>query len=253
MLSDANKSTIPVTEAWRRTSTATLTARKAKVETCVPATSIHELTNAVFKQSFHLGDAEPDALSRYVEHKFMVDAMDEFIMSRSINPEPFELCKMMQMADMFREERRIVDDAFAAYASIAVFFEGDAFLASEYGEPWRDTKLLDQKERAKHVPDRRTHMSNKTMPKEFWKDWEELLKENKRHSGDVVDDIYPMEWRKALRPIIIKRKHISFLSSIFHERSCTQCVLAPRESLTVPLTGNAVPAFAFPAAQINVL
>ncbi|KAH6625600.1 hypothetical protein C7974DRAFT_434634 [Boeremia exigua] len=158
----------------------------------------------VFKQSFHLGDAEPNALSRYVEHKYMVDAMDMFIMTRSVNPEPFELCKTMHMADMFREERRVVDDAFTAYASIAVFFEGDAFLASEMGEPWRDTKLLNQEERARHVPDRRTHMSNKTLPKEFWKSWDDLLKKNKRKSGDAVDDIFPMEWRKALRPIIIK-------------------------------------------------
>lgn len=168
--------------------------------------SFQPLTRTVFKQSFHLGDAEPYALSRYVEHKFMIDAMDEFIMSGSINSEPFELCKTMRMADMFREERRIVDDAFKAYASIAVFFEGDAFLASEYGEPWKETKLLDQEERAKQVPDRRTHLSNKSMPKEFWKDWDDLLKEHKRSSGDIVDDIYPMEWRKALRPIIIKRK-----------------------------------------------
>lgn len=159
----------------------------------------------MFKQSFHLGDAEPHALSHYVEHKYMVDAMDDFIMSQSINPGPFELCKSLHMADMFREERRIVDDAFRAYAAIAVFFEGDAFLASEHGEAWRNTKLLDQKERAKHLPDRRTHMSNKSMPKEFWKDWDELLKENKRDSGDSVIDIYPMEWRKALRPVIIKR------------------------------------------------
>ncbi|KAJ4983302.1 hypothetical protein SVAN01_11183 [Stagonosporopsis vannaccii] len=158
----------------------------------------------VFKQSFHLGDAQPDALERYVEHKYMVDAMDMFVMSQCINPGPFELCKTMHMADDFREERRVVDDAFTAYAAIAVFFESEAFLASEYGEPWRDTKLLDQAERAKHVPDRRMHNSNKTMPEEFWKEWDELLKTNERRSGDEVDDIYPMEWRKTLRPIIIK-------------------------------------------------
>jgi hypothetical protein len=180
--------------------------------------AVPKLTYAVFKQSFHLGDTEPGALSRYVEHKFMVDAMDEFIMSRSVNPAPFELCKFMHMADMFFEERRIVDDAFRAYAAIAVFFEGDAFLASEYGEPWRGTKLLNQEERAKHLPDRRTHLSNKTMPKEFWKDWEELLKANRRRPGDVVNDIYPMEWRKALRSVIIKRKHISLVSSLLGEQ-----------------------------------
>ncbi|KAJ8107718.1 hypothetical protein OPT61_g8673 [Boeremia exigua] len=156
------------------------------------------------KGDFHLGDTQADSLPRYVEHKHMVDAMDMFIMSHSIDTGPFELCKTMHMADLFREERRVVDDAFAAYAAIAVFFQGDAFLASEYGEPWRDTKLLDQEERARHVPDRRTHMSNKTMPKEFWKAWDELLKANRRSESDAVDDIYPMEWRKALRPTIIK-------------------------------------------------
>ena len=85
-----------------------------------------------------------------------------------------------------------------------MFYEGTAFLASEYGEPWRDTKLINQAERALHPPDRRTHKSNKTMPKEFWKDWDALMKKEKRNLGDVIDDIYPMTWRKALRPIIVK-------------------------------------------------
>lgn len=186
----------------------TLSGRRAKVGVRVRVW-VRRLTSAVFKQSFHLGDAEPQALSRYVEHKFMVEAMDEFIMSRGIDTGPFELCKMMHMADLFCEERRIVDDAFRAYAAIAVFFEGDAFLASEHGEPWRDTKLLDQDERAKHIPDRRTHMSNKSLPREFWKEWDALLEKHKRKAGDVVHDIYPMEWRKALRPVIIKREHFT--------------------------------------------
>ncbi|KAF2995552.1 hypothetical protein E8E13_003449 [Curvularia kusanoi] len=157
-----------------------------------------------FKQSFHLGDTEPGTLKRYVEHRYMVDAMDAFIMEHKINTGPFELCQTMDMASLIREERRIVDDAFIAYASIALFFEGDAFLASDLGESWRDTKLLDQEERAKYVPDRRTHMSNKSMPQEFWKGWDDLLKENRRHEGDCVDDIYPMEWRKAIRSVVVK-------------------------------------------------
>ncbi|KAF3051114.1 hypothetical protein E8E11_006285 [Didymella keratinophila] len=159
----------------------------------------------VFKQSFHLGDAERLALQRYVEHKYMVDAMDIYIMENgTLNPEPFELCKTMRMASLFREERRISDDAFSAYAAIAVFYEGAAFLASEHGEPWRETKLINQAERALHPSDRRTHKSNKTMPKEFWKDWDDLLKKEERALGDAIDDIYPMAWRKALRPIIVK-------------------------------------------------
>ncbi|KAF1830577.1 hypothetical protein BDW02DRAFT_558680 [Decorospora gaudefroyi] len=158
----------------------------------------------VFKQSFHLGDLEPGALSRYLECRDMVDAMDKFVMTSGINPGPFELCKFMQMAQLFYEERRIVDDAFKAYASIALFFETEEFLASNNGKPFRDSQLLKQEERAKQLPDRRTHLSNRTMPKEFWKDWDKLLKDNKRTLQDDVEDIYPMEWRKAMRPAIIR-------------------------------------------------
>jgi hypothetical protein len=160
----------------------------------------------VFKQSWHMGDQEPGALTRYIEHRFMVDAMDCFVMTSRINTGPFELCKFMNMASAFCEERRIVDDAFSAYASIAMFFDTDAFLASDEGKPFLDSKLLNQVERAKTVPDRRTHMSNKTMPKEFWAEFEKLLQDNKKQPGDVIEDIFPMEWRKAMRPVIIGRK-----------------------------------------------
>jgi hypothetical protein len=123
-----------------------------------------------------MGDQEPGALSRYIEFKFMVDAMDSFVMTDSINAGPFELCKFMNMAPEFREERRVVDDAFNAYASIALFFDTDKFLGSTHGKEFVDSPLLKQAERAKTVPDRRTHKSNKTMPKEFWDDFDKLLR-----------------------------------------------------------------------------
>lgn len=158
----------------------------------------------VFKQCFHMADQEPGALSRYAESKLMVQSMDRFVMTNGINTGPFKLCSFMKMASHFREERRIVDDAFQAYAAIALFFETEAFLASEVGVAFKDSKLFDQVERSKHVPDRRTHLSNKTRPEEFWNDWEKLLKDNNRVPGDIVDDIFPLEWRKAIRPIIIR-------------------------------------------------
>lgn len=139
----------------------------------------------------------------------MISCMDAFLMGNGLNAGPFELCKFMQMASHFREERRVVDDAFKAYAAIALFFESKAFLDHGIGKLFTDTQLLDQEERAKHVPDRRTHLSNKTMPAEFWEDWDKLLKDNERCSADSIEDIYPMEWRKAIRPIVIRRKCVS--------------------------------------------
>lgn len=160
----------------------------------------------VFKQSWHQGDQEPGALKHYDVANSMVAAMDSFTMVAGLNPGPFELCKFMQMAPHFREERRIVDDAFKAYAAIALFFDTEKFYAHELGKVFQCSKLLDQVERAKEVPDRRTHMSNKTMPKGFWKEWDKLLKDNKRSAGESVEDIFPTEWRNAIRPAVIRRE-----------------------------------------------
>lgn len=138
--------------------------------------------------------------------QILLNVMDNYIMERSgNNAGPFELCKFMQLASHFREERRIVDDTFKAYAAVALFFDTDKFLNSKLGSLFKDCLLLNQEERAKHPPDRRTHRSNKTMPKEFWKDWDKLLKDNKRCSADAVDDIFPAEWRKAIRTVVIRR------------------------------------------------
>jgi hypothetical protein len=163
--------------------------------------------NTVFKNSWHQADQEPGAFRRYAGLKLIVTLMDSFIMGNGLNPGPFELCKFMQMARHFREERRVVDDAFKAYAAVSLFFDTDAFLAHHLGSMFKDSKLLNQEERAKEVPDRRTHMSNKTMPTEFWRDWDKLLKDNNVSSTDAVEDIFPIEWRKTIRPIVIRCKY----------------------------------------------
>jgi hypothetical protein len=136
----------------------------------------------------------------------MVTAMEQTIMTSEVTPGPFELCQFMQMAGHFREERRIVDDAFNAYAVCALFFDKEKFFATTLGGIFKDSKLLDQEARAKEIPDRRTHKSNSTIGSEFWQDWNKLLKDNKRKHGDPVEDVFPIEWRKTIRPIVIRCK-----------------------------------------------
>jgi len=92
----------------------------------------------------------------------------------------------MDMAPLFRRDRRIVDDAFAAYAAIALFFDTIEYSEWKGASMFRKSKLLDQAARAKEVPDRRTFRSNKTIPKEFWKPWDRIRKDNNRHPGDQV-------------------------------------------------------------------
>jgi hypothetical protein len=155
-----------------------------------------------------MAESEPKAYRRYFLTTIMIMRMDDFVMSH-LTPGPFELCAFMRMADDFSKERRIVKDAFHAYAAIALFFEGSEFLQSTFSNICdSDTvkQLLDQDERAKSVPDRRTYLSNKTMPSGFWEEFDKLLRDNERQSDDTIEDIYPEEWRKAIRPIVVTCK-----------------------------------------------
>jgi hypothetical protein len=150
----------------------------------------------VCKSSFHLsGTVTEKARHRTLQR--MVNAMDRFIMASGINTAPFELMKFMKMAPHFYRERRIVGDTFKAYASIAIFFETG-------GKPMLYSELHNQAWRAKYVPSRRTHRSVTTMPEEFWDDWNKLDEENAKLKRHVSNYIYPLEWKNAIRPIIVR-------------------------------------------------
>ncbi|KAF2270121.1 hypothetical protein CC78DRAFT_539379 [Lojkania enalia] len=73
--------------------------------------------------------------------------------------------------------------------------ETDFFWHTDREKPKR---RFNQAERAKDVQDRRTHMSNKTMPEDFRAEFDELLRNHNRQVRDQIDDIYPLEWRKAI-------------------------------------------------------
>jgi hypothetical protein len=73
-----------------------------------------------------MADLQPEARRRYLEWLLMLSKVDDYVMTK-LTPGPFELCAFMQMADQFSEKRRIVKDAFEAYAAIAMFFESGLF------------------------------------------------------------------------------------------------------------------------------
>ncbi|OCK76507.1 hypothetical protein K432DRAFT_335574 [Lepidopterella palustris CBS 459.81] len=152
----------------------------------------------VFKDCWHKGDLEPGATEKYKELQKIVLQMDDYQMTK-LTMGPFE---MLAFLGVMPRHRRVVPDAFHAYAGVALFFEAEGFLNSDNGQEFKQSLLLNQAERAKKLPNRRTHMSNKTLPEELWVPWDTLLRTNKRKHGQAVDDIYPFEWDKAIRPII---------------------------------------------------
>ncbi|KAL5383648.1 hypothetical protein DPSP01_005754 [Paraphaeosphaeria sporulosa] len=170
----------------------------------------------VFKHSWHQGDLSHNAMRKEIHWRVMASVMDDIIMT-SLNSGPFELCKFMEMAPLFTQERRIVDDAFNAYAAVALFFDTQTLLSSEEGQVFKDSNLIDQVERAKHVPDRRTHRSNKTMPKSFWEAWDTLRRDHDRTEDDPTYDIMPLSWRKALRTAIIRLFKVGIIQNSYTE------------------------------------
>lgn len=171
---------------------------------------------SVFKQAFHQADCAPDAQRKWFFQNAMIRQMDEYQMTK-LTLGPFEMIKSMGLIkNMPVMDKRIVDDAFAAYAAISLFYEGEAFMQSSLAALFslklfknflQEFPLLDQEARARQVPNRRTSQCNKMIPREFWADWDRLCKENKRAMTDgEIDHFYPAEWDKAVRPKIARCK-----------------------------------------------
>jgi hypothetical protein len=125
----------------------------------------------------------------------------------------------MRAMEKLTLDRRVVDDAFLAYAAISLFYEGEDFLKSKHAEGLQHPvflnslerfPLLDQAERAKQIPDRRSSQSNKMLPKGFWDDWDRICRENHRSMTDgMIEHFYPEEWDKVVRPKIARCKFLS--------------------------------------------
>jgi hypothetical protein len=101
-----------------------------------------------------------------------------------------------------QSHRRIYRDARQAYAMMAMFFPG--LYEPETASNFTDSPLVKQADRSKSLPVRRSYYSNKYRPREFWTEWDELLKVNSKHGFDLGK--YPEEWNCAIRPIIARCK-----------------------------------------------
>lgn len=96
------------------------------------------------------------------------------------------------------EHRHIIPDMRQAFTMVSLFFPYAAdFLSSAQGKVFEDHTILDQKARATKLPDRRSHQSNTAMPQTLWEEWDAIRRMN---------DDYPTEWNKALRPMLARRR-----------------------------------------------
>jgi len=101
-----------------------------------------------------------------------------------------------QLVDDLDVEPEYAKGVHKAIAKVAPFF-WPQFLWSKDGEPFRNSLMFNQAERAKDFPDIRSHVSNKYRSPEFFKEFEDAMT---RVGGDLAD--LPPEWDLHMRPII---------------------------------------------------
>jgi hypothetical protein len=114
------------------------------------------------------------------------------------NPACLLTFELIRWLDTYGDDAR---DLHKAIGKLGPFFYPE-FLDSKEGEGFKESLLFKQEERAKHLPNIRSSVSNAYRPKEFWKEWEDV----KKNMEDLDDT--PTEWDLSIRPIIAHRKPI---------------------------------------------
>jgi hypothetical protein len=122
----------------------------------------------------------------------------KFVHRDMASPESLLAFNIMKRLGSHKEGK----DIYKAVAKLTPFFNAE-FLDSTHGEAFKESLLLKQEERAKHLPDVRSFTGNQPQAKELWKEWDRVRK------LEAFEDTPEVEkWDIAIRPIIAHRKSI---------------------------------------------
>ncbi|KAI1134852.1 hypothetical protein F5Y05DRAFT_192827 [Hypoxylon sp. FL0543] len=174
-------------------------------------------------EAFHAADLEPGAQEKYAETcKILGGILESHLNTKSTDwvwsiVNILDWLRVRTDYDTYTYEPLapwphpfVTQDIVKAYVQTAIFFPNLEqckpmvnFFESKEGSEYKDTLLLKPHERAKTLPDCRTRSSFRYRPKEFWKEWEAVLKEAKANSKFYAD-VYPIKWNVAIRPMIAK-------------------------------------------------
>ncbi|KAI1373044.1 hypothetical protein F4677DRAFT_462599 [Hypoxylon crocopeplum] len=178
---------------------------------------------AAFVEGFHAGDLEPGAQEKYAETCKILDGILGSHQASGSTDWVWFLVNLIDWLGLRTDYNTysrvaragwphpfIMQDILKAFASMAMFFPNleqskpvTDYFKSDEGTKYRDTLILKPHERAKTLPDCRSRTGFKYRPKEFWKEWEDVLRDAKAKQKSYAE-LYPMEWSVAIRPIIAK-------------------------------------------------
>jgi hypothetical protein len=158
---------------------------------------------------------EPEAQEKYDESIRLIDAIEKNEMKK-LDKARFCIFILDLLGVQPFFEKRSRRDVVAAFAKICPFFPEhkvasiSELLNSEAGLEFKDSLLFKPSERAKSLPNRRSHNSNLYRPEEFWADWESKftrVEGRRRNEPDyLLTDRYPLEWDVIIRPILAQCK-----------------------------------------------
>ena len=109
-----------------------------------------------------------------------------------------------------------------AIAKVAPFFFPQ-FLDTKDGLQFKKSLIFNQKERAQHLPNIRSHTSNTFRSEEFWTEWDAAM-ENMEDTEDL--EAIPEYMDTAIRPIIAHCKYKNPNSTptiVYTVANCRQC------------------------------
>ena len=166
-------------------------------------------TREAFKRSWHQADLEPGAEDRYREAALIVEQMSKF----DAEKHNFRYIRDLHFLGVHpHKHRRVVPDMLQARGMMALFFPS-SFFESDFGMRHQNSLIVKQTERAKNLPNRRTHASNKFVDKKLFEEWDVHWKQSSGY-GD-----YPLEWDIANRPIIAKLYKTGVIQNSYASRS----------------------------------
>lgn len=162
-----------------------------------------------FKRSWHQADLEPGAEDRYREAAIVIKQMSKF----DNHKHQFRYIRDLHFLGVHpHKHRRMVPDMLQARGMMALFFRS-SFFESEFGILHKDSLIVNQSERAKNLPNRRTHASNKWIDRKLFEEWDAHWKQS-RHRDD-----YPLEWDVVIRPIIAKLYKTGVIQNSYASRT----------------------------------
>lgn len=168
-----------------------------------------------------MGDLEPGAREKYIESmKMIIGAQNSS--AKTIDPawawyclDILDLLELRAWYDDYDQNplspwphRYLAQDVTQAFATMGLFFPNvevtklvREYLDSEEGSQFKKSRIFDPISRSQETLDRRSRTSQSQKPASFFKELEEL-----EEGEESMIDSYPMDWSKAVRPIIAKCK-----------------------------------------------